>query len=87
MLKFRTMVTGAEAEKQVLVGSELQRLSEVPGLFKIPGDPRVTGIGETLRRWSIDELPQLWNVVRGDMEPRRPATPDPRGGGAGRRSL
>jgi len=67
MLKFRTMVTDAEADKPALVGSELQRLSEVPGLFKIPGDPRVTGIGETLRRWSIDELPQLWNVVRGDM--------------------
>jgi exopolysaccharide biosynthesis polyprenyl glycosylphosphotransferase len=67
MLKFRTMVSDAEADKQSLVGSTLQRSSEVPGLFKIPGDPRVTEIGEALRRWSIDELPQLWNVLRGDM--------------------
>jgi exopolysaccharide biosynthesis polyprenyl glycosylphosphotransferase len=67
MLKFRTMVSDAEADKHELVGSTLHRSSEVPGLFKIPGDPRTTEIGETLRRWSIDELPQLWNVLRGDM--------------------
>jgi exopolysaccharide biosynthesis polyprenyl glycosylphosphotransferase len=67
MLKFRTMVSDAEADKHELVGSTLQRSSEAPGLFKIPGDPRTTAIGETLRRWSIDELPQLWNVLRGDM--------------------
>lgn len=64
MLKFRTMRVGADDEKQRL--AHLNHTGDVR-LFKIPGDPRVTRIGAFLRRWSLDELPQLWNVVRGDM--------------------
>jgi len=61
--KFRTMVHDAEAR---LV--ELEHLSEGPGLlFKLKDDPRVTKPGRFLRRYSLDELPQLWNVLRGEM--------------------
>ena len=63
MWKFRSMTTDAEAQK-----AELAELNESDGVFfKIRLDPRVTRIGAVLRRTSIDELPQLWNVVRGDM--------------------
>jgi exopolysaccharide biosynthesis polyprenyl glycosylphosphotransferase len=64
MLKFRTMRDGADAEKPALAG--LNQTGD-PRLFKILNDPRVTRLGAFLRRWSLDELPQLWNVVRGDM--------------------
>jgi exopolysaccharide biosynthesis polyprenyl glycosylphosphotransferase len=61
--KFRTMVHDAE-ERLV----ELEHLSEGPGLlFKLKDDPRVTRAGRFLRRYSLDELPQLWNVLRGEM--------------------
>ncbi len=63
MLKFRTMVADAEARLGELV--DLSKL-EQPA-FKIQDDPRVTRIGRVLRRTSIDELPQLINVLRGDM--------------------
>jgi lipopolysaccharide/colanic/teichoic acid biosynthesis glycosyltransferase len=57
------MVTTAEQSK-----AELQALNQgAQGLFKIPDDPRVTRVGRIIRRWQIDELPQLWNVVRGQM--------------------
>jgi exopolysaccharide biosynthesis polyprenyl glycosylphosphotransferase len=63
MKKFRTMVVDAEERLGELV--DLTKL-EQPA-FKIPDDPRVTRIGRTLRRYSLDELPQLINVVRGEM--------------------
>ena len=63
MLKFRTMRDGADAEKAQLRG----RNQAGGGLFKIEGDPRVTRVGQFLRRTSLDELPQLLNVLRGDM--------------------
>jgi exopolysaccharide biosynthesis polyprenyl glycosylphosphotransferase len=63
IVKFRTMVDGAEAKR-----FELAHLNEMDGpLFKINGDPRITRVGAFLRKWRIDELPQLWNVVKGDM--------------------
>jgi exopolysaccharide biosynthesis polyprenyl glycosylphosphotransferase len=62
MLKFRTMVNGAERRR-----AELEARNEADGLFKIADDPRVTRVGRRLRRSSLDELPQLINVFRGEM--------------------
>ena len=63
LYKFRTMVTNAEQSKH-----ELEAMNEMRGpVFKITGDPRVTRIGKWLRRYSLDELPQLLNVLRGEM--------------------
>jgi exopolysaccharide biosynthesis polyprenyl glycosylphosphotransferase len=62
-LKFRTMYEDAEHRQ-----SELEKHNEMGGaIFKIKRDPRVTPVGQFLRRWSMDELPQLWNVLRGEM--------------------
>jgi exopolysaccharide biosynthesis polyprenyl glycosylphosphotransferase len=62
ILKFRSMVDGAEAMK-----AELRARNEAEGLFKIGDDPRITRVGRWLRRTSVDELPQLFNVLRGQM--------------------
>jgi exopolysaccharide biosynthesis polyprenyl glycosylphosphotransferase len=74
MWKFRSMYCDAEARKAALEAS-----NEMQGgiLFKMKNDPRITHVGRIIRRLSIDELPQLWNVLRGDMSlvGPRPAVP------------
>ena len=63
MYKFRSMVTNAEQAR-----SELESMNEMAGpVFKVKNDPRVTPLGRWLRKTSFDELPQLWNVMRGEM--------------------
>ena len=63
LYKFRTMVSNAEQLKH-----ELQAMNEMNGpVFKVTNDPRITRIGKFLRRFSLDELPQLYNVLRGEM--------------------
>jgi len=74
MYKLRTMVVGADSMVE-----QLTERSDRDGLmFKMRSDPRVTPVGRWLRRFSLDELPQLWNVVRGDMSLVGPRPPLPR---------
>jgi exopolysaccharide biosynthesis polyprenyl glycosylphosphotransferase len=73
IVKFRTMVVGAES-----LQADLTEHNEADGvLFKLRADPRITPIGRVLRRWSIDEVPQLWNVLRGEMSLVGPRPPLP----------
>jgi len=73
LYKFRTMI--ADAHERL---SEVSHLNEMTGpVFKAKGDPRVTSVGRILRRFSLDELPQLWNVLKGDMSLVGPRPPIP----------
>jgi lipopolysaccharide/colanic/teichoic acid biosynthesis glycosyltransferase/glycosyltransferase involved in cell wall biosynthesis len=74
IFKFRSMVVDAEARL-----AEVLPYNPLPGpAFKIPNDPRVTRVGRFMRRWSLDELPQFWNVLQGEMSLVGPRPEEPR---------
>lgn len=74
MWKFRSMISGADK----MVDQLIQKNDVVGAMFKIKDDPRVTRVGRFIRKYSLDELPQLYNVLRGDMSLVGPRPPLPR---------
>ncbi len=74
MYKFRSMICDAEHRKSELIGQNEMRGGVI---FKMKSDPRVTRIGRIVRRSSLDELPQLWNVLKGEMSLVGPRPPVP----------
>lgn len=73
MVKFRSMIVDAENHKHAL-----QQMNEASGpIFKIKNDPRLTSVGRLIRRLSLDELPQLWNILKGEMSFVGPRPPLP----------
>lgn len=78
VLKFRSMAADAEARLQGLLADDENARREYAATFKLKQDPRVTRVGRILRRYSLDEIPQLWNILRGEMSlvGPRPITDD-----------
>lgn len=74
MYKFRSMISDAEYQLETL----LNKNETTGAMFKMANDPRVTKVGKFIRKTSLDELPQLWNVLKGDMSLVGPRPPLPR---------